>query len=282
MPPPMIYCTNTMKTADKNYEAFENFAKEMGATFSTNPDDLTKEQRAILEDFALSIRDMGGVDDPLLTPGERFHRLAEEQDLSMDDGDIEFFLTVELSRFSDEIKITKKSLASDTALREQATDQALKRTFAGIEYTRISEADQKALWASAVEAASELLDNFNLTILKNPAVNTLRQDLMDIYEPFLLWMRIVRDGLLSLSDKDQKRVETQMKKMIELLNICYKLNQAPLPGDPLIQKFLSSNDARIEGLLEYTNALGELEAIMPSRQKAIRRRTAERYADNDW
>jgi len=271
-----------MKSTSKKYEVFENFAKEMGATFSTNPNDLTAEQRATLEDFILSLRDMGSINDPLLTPGEKFRHLAEKHDLSMDDGDIEFFLTVELSYFLDERKITKKNLASDTALREQATDQALKRVFTGIEFTRISEADQKALWASATEAALEILDNFNLSIIKNPAVNILRQDLMDIYERFLLWMRIVRDGLLSLSDKNQKRIEKHMKKMIELLNICYKLNQAPLPSDPLVQKLLSSNDARIEELLEYTNALRELEAIMPSRQKAIRRQTAQRQADNDW
>ena len=271
-----------MKTAGKNHEAFENFAKEMGATFSTNPNDLTKEQSAILEDIALIIRDMGGIDDPLLTPGERFHLLAEKHDLSMDVGDIEHFLTVELSQFLDEIKITKKTLASDTALRKQATDRALNRAFAGIEYTRISEPDQKALRASAAEAASELLDNFNLAILKNPAVNILRQDLVDIYEPFLLWMRIVRDGLLSLSDKDQKLVETQMKKMIELLNICYMLNQTPLPSDPLVQNLLASFEARIGGLLEYRKALQKLEAIMPSRQKAIRRQTAHRHPDDDW
>lgn len=277
-----MYCTNTMRSTGKKDEAFENFAKEVAASFSTNPDDLSTKERAILENFILSLRDMGGINDPLLTPGEKLRLLAEKHGLSMDDGDIEFFLTVELSCFLDERKITKKALASDTALREQAIDQALERVFAGIEFTGISEADQKALWACATEAASELLDNFNLSIIKNPAVNILRQDLMDIYERFLLWMRIVRDGLLFLSDKDQKRIEKHMKKMIELLNICYKLNQAPLPSDPLIQKFLSSDDARIEGLLGYTNALRELETIMPSRQKAIRRQAAQRHVDNDW
>ncbi len=147
-----MYCTNTMKSTGKKDEAFENFAKEVAASFSTNPDDLSTKERAILENFILSLRDMGGINDPFLTPGEKLRLLAEKH----------------------------------------------------------------------------------------------------------------------------------MKKMIELLNICYKLNQAPLPSDPLIQKFLSSDDARIEGLLGYTNALRELETIMPSRQKAIRRQAAQRHADNDW
>ncbi|MDD3982073.1 MAG: hypothetical protein PHT55_07720 [Spirochaetales bacterium] len=271
-----------MKPTGKNYQAFEDFAKEMGATFSANPDDLSKEQRAFLENFAQSLRDMGGIDDLPLPPGERFHQLAQKHDLSMDDGDIEYFLTVELSKLLKEIKITKKTLASDTALRQQAIDQALERVFVGIEFARISKADQNELWESATEAASELLDNFNLGILKNPAVNSLRQDLMDIYEPFLLWMRTIRDGLLSLSEKDQKRIETHMKKMIELLNLCFKLSQAPMPSDPFIQKLLSSDDARNEGLLEYRKALNELEAIVPSRQKALRLLNAGRHFDNDW
>jgi hypothetical protein len=55
-----------------------------------------------------------------------------------------------------------------------------------------------------------------------------------------------------------------------------------MPSDPFIQKLLSSDDARNEGLLEYRKALNELEAIVPSRQKALRLLNAGRHFDNDW
>lgn len=259
-----------MSTTKNRNDVFENFAKEMGATFSTNPNDLSPGQRDLMQGFASMLRDMNTPDAPLLTPAEKFHLLAEKYDLSVDDGDIELFLTVELSRIHDETKITQKILASDTALRNQATEQALDRVFAGIEHTEISRATQRTLRASATDAASEILDNFNPAILKDHAVNVLRDDLMGIYERFLLWMRIARDGLLSLNIKKRQLVEKLMTKMIELLNACYMLNQSPLPENPIVRKMLVSGEARFEYLVEYGNALKELEKIMPTGLKASR------------
>jgi hypothetical protein len=260
-----------MDFSNKKHEAFENFAKEIGVTFSTELQDLSNEERTLIQEFALRIRDMSRISDSFLSPGEKFRRLAEKYGLSVDEGDIELFLAVELSHFLDEINITKKVLSTDAALRNQAAVRALNRVFTGIQFTGISEAHQKALWESAAEAASEILDCFKPSILKNPNVNILRKDLMDIYERFLLWMRVVRDGLLSLSKHEQNRLETQFKKMIELLNLAYMLNEPSSLSDPLVQRLIASSDARIEGLVIYIKALKELETIMPSHKKTKNR-----------
>ena len=270
---------STMQTKNKRYEAFENLAKEMGASFSTNPDDLTEGQRATLDAFRQELRSLGSTDSPLFTPGEKFHMLAEQNDLSVDEGDIELFLAVEISQRIDTKKITKKTLSNDTSLRKQAIESALERVFAGIEHTRISQANRNALWMSAAEVASETMDTFWPGVFRNPSVNTLRKELMDIYERFLIWMRKVRDGLLALSTKDRDRVEALMKKAIEILNICYMLGLVPIPSDPLVQKLLASDKAKTEGLGEYEKVLAELEDILPSRLEEKSLRNLDRWLD---
>ncbi|SLM11157.1 hypothetical protein SPIROBIBN47_180022 [uncultured spirochete] len=264
----MVYATTTMSTSKKRYEVFENFAKEMGATFSTNLSDLSEGERSLLEEFARHIHEINTVDDPLFTPGERFRLLADTYNLSVDEGDIELFLTVELSRLFDKTTLTKKTLASDTAMRDQATERALNRVLTGIQYTGISEPHQRELRESGAEAASDILDAFKPSILKNHTVNILREDLMDIYERFLLWMRMTRDGMLALSTRDRHRVEALLKKMIDLLNLAYVLNEPTPSSDPLVQRLIASSDARMEQTVVYTSALKELESIMPSRQKS--------------
>lgn len=269
--PSTLYCTTTMGTPKKSYEAFENFAKEIGATFSTNFLDLSKDEQAMLREFALRLSDFRALES-LDTPAQKFHALAEKNNLSIDDGDIELFLTVELSRRLGEMKMTPKLLKSNKDLREQTTEQALERVFTGLRHTGITERNQRALWESAVEVAAEILDNFNLKTLQNPDVNRLREDLMDLYERFLLWMRVVMDGLLSLSPKDRKQVDTWMRKMTELLKIAYKLNEPTPPADASVQNLLRAEASATERLAEYETALCELDKILPSHQKAISRR----------
>ncbi len=257
-----------MSASKKRYEAFENLAKEMGGTFSTDLNDLSEGERSLLAQFARNIREINTVDDPLFTPGERFHLLADTYNLSVDEGDIELFLTVELSRHFDKTTPTKKLLAAGTAMRDEVTERALNRVFIGIQYTGISKPHQKELRKSGAEAASDILDTFKPSILKNRTVNILREDLMDIYERFLLWMRTTRDGMLSLTPRDRNRVEALFKKMIDLLNLAYLLNEPTPSSDPRVQRLIASSDARMEQTVVYTTALKELESILPSRQKS--------------
>ena len=272
--PSTLYCTTTMGTPKKSYEAFGNFAKEMGATFSADSLDLSEDEQAMLREFALRLSDFGALDslDSLDTPAQKFHALAKKNNLSVDDGDIELFLTVELSRRLGEMKLTPKLLKSNKDLRDQTTEQALERVFTGLRRTGITERNQQALWESAVEAAAEILDNFNLKTLQNPAANRLREDLMDIYERFLLWMRLVMDGLLSLSPKDRKQVDIWMRKMTDLLKIAYMLNEPTPPADASVQNLLKAEASGAERLAEYETALRELEKIMPSHPQALNHR----------
>jgi len=257
-----------MKTKNTMNERFETIAKELGSSFSADPRELTEAQRETMEMFLQAFRDVNTLNDPFVTPAERFRLLAEKHDLSVDEGDVELFLVVEISKLVDVSTLTKKILASNVELREQATEQAIERVFAGIEHTRISRSDKKELFITAEEVASEFWDTLWPGLFKNRGVNTLRSDLADIYERFLLWMRKARDGLLDLNAKDRNRIDGLMKKIIEALNICYMLGKIPIPSDPLVQKLLASDEARVEGLKEYEKALAELEELMPSDRDA--------------
>lgn len=260
-------------------ERVENIAKELGIPFSTDPKDLTGEQRETMDMFLQAFRDINTLNDPFLTPAERFRLLGEKHDLSVDEGDVENFLVVELSKLVDGSKVTKKTLTSDLALRQQAIDQAVKRVFAGIEHTRISAGDKKELFTTAADVAADVWDRLWPGLFKNRSVNTLRERLMDVYERFLRWMRKTRDGLLDLDLKDRNRVQALMEKIVEALNICYMLGQIPIPSDPLVQKLLASDEARVEGLMEYEKLLAELEELLPSDRDAKAQRSLVHWLD---
>ncbi len=145
------------------------------------------------------------------------------------------------------------------------TERAIDRVLVGLRLTGISESGAKALRASALDTASDILDDFDLSIIKNPAVNNLREALMGIYERFLLWMRTVREGLAFATEYDQERLEKKLMKMNELLNVSYMLNEPKLPEDTLVKDLLKPGSA---GLAEYLETLDDLESIMSSRRRA--------------
>lgn len=110
-----------------------------------------------------------------------FQDLAEEYDLSVDASDIELFLAVELARAAMFGKFTKKRLDADPALRERLIDKAIDRVLVGLCLTGITESGRKELRYCAEDAAAEILDSIDLSIIKAPLANNLREALMDIY-----------------------------------------------------------------------------------------------------
>lgn len=241
---------------DKN-AAPKAVAKKMDTAYSSIIDDLSKAELSALQELAVDLRESEEDYD------DDFYSLAKEYDLSVDSSDIELFLTVELSRYPGTTKLTRKALASNAALRERMTERAVDRVLVGLRLTGIPESGAKALRASALDAASDILDDFDLSIIKNPAVNNLREALMDIYERFLLWMRIGRKDLAFAPEYDQERFEKKLMKMNELLNVSYMLNEPELPDDKLVKDLLKPGST---GLAEYWETLKDLESLMPSRR----------------
>jgi hypothetical protein len=241
---------------DKNTTP-EAVAKKMDTSYSSIIDSLSEAELSALRELAIGFCESEEDYD------DDFHSLARKYDLSVDSSDIELFLTVELSRYSTVTKLTRKALRSDTSLREYVMERAVDRALVGLCLTGISESGAKALRNSALDAASDILGDFDLSIIKNPTVNNLREALMDIYERFLLWMRTPREGLAFASEYYQEELEKKLIKMNELLNVSYMLNEPELPDDTLVKDLLKPGST---GLAEYWETLGELESIMPSRR----------------
>ncbi len=199
---------------------------------------------------------------PSLDP---FHDLAEEYDLSVDAADIEHFLAVELGHYAAIGTFTKKKLASDSALRESLIEKAIDRTLVGLCFTGIPESGRKALRACARGAAEAFLDTIDFSIIEIPQANYLREALMDIFERFLLWMRIVRHSLEDASEAEEKQLAAHLVKMNELLNLCHQLDE-PLRSDKArLAEVLKQGNASLKA---YLATLDDLEALMSSRRHA--------------
>jgi hypothetical protein len=235
----------------------EVLAQKMDATYSSIIDGFSDAELDVLQDLAASFRD---VDEDCL---DEFSSLARDYNLSVDSNDIELFLTVELSQYSSVTKLTEEALRSNAILRELVTERAAEKALVALRLTGISESGAKALRASAREAASEILDNFDLSVIKNPVVNNLREALMDIYERFLLWMRTLEESFAFASESEREKLEKNMVKMNELLNVSYMLNEPELPDDRLVKDLLKPGST---ALAEYWNTLEELESLLPSQR----------------
>lgn len=236
----------------------EQILKKLDADYLSITDTLSKQELSILQDLTNSYRES---DEDF---EDEFYHLAKQHELSVDSNDIELFLTAELTGHPGLTKITKKTLTSDAAFREIIIERAIDRVLVGLRLTGISETDVKVLRASALDTASNILTNINLSIIKNPTVNHAREQLMTIYERFLLWMRIIRGSLAFASEYQQEQLEQKLIKMNELLNVSYMLNEPKLPDDTLVQNLLKPGSTL---LAEYLETLRDLEHLMSSRRK---------------
>lgn len=159
-------------------------AKQLESACGALLADLSEEERAALQELLLDL----GESSP--DSEDDFSSLAASYDLSVDDGDIELFLAVDLARCSAMRRLTRKALTSDAAIRERVVGNAVDRALVGLRLTGISGSGAKALRAVALQTATEILESFKLSIIKNPSINCLREALAEIYERFLLWMRV--------------------------------------------------------------------------------------------
>jgi len=160
-------------------------------------------------------------------------------------------------------KVTEESLKSNPFLREHLLERAVDRTLVAIRLTGIPASAAKALRTSALDVASDILDDFDFSIFKNPTINNLREALMNIYERFLLWMRTTGESLGFAFEYYRDELEEKMVKINELLNVVYMLNEPELPDDALVRDLLRPGST---ALVDYWKTLEELESIMPSPQ----------------
>jgi len=232
---------------------------------------LSDEERSLMQEMLQDIT-QGAL--PSMDP---FHDLAEEYDLSVDAFDIENFLTVELGHCAAIGKVTKKMLATNLVLREDFIEKAIDRTLVGLCFTGIPDSGRKALRACARGAAEAFLNDIDLAIIEVPQANYLREALMDIFERFLLWMRIVRHSLDYASEAEERQFSKHLEKMNELLNLCHQLNEPPRTDAARLAELLKQGNASLK---EYLSTLDGLEALMSSRWRARKIPAKGRVSDH--
>jgi len=245
---------------DKNATPL-GIARKLETNYISIVDDLSEQELSILHDLTDTFRENAEDTD------DEFYNLARAHDLSVDSNDLELFLTAEMTGHPGIAKITKKILTSNTAFRENIIERAIDRVLVGLRLTRISESDAKLLRASAHDTASNIITNFNLSIIKNITVNLVREELMTIYERFLLWMRIIRGSLAFAPEYQQEQIEKKMMKITELLNASHMLNESPLPDDQHIKALLKPGSTALN---EYKEAIRDLEQLTYSKPKKRR------------
>jgi len=241
---------------DKN-AAPEAVSKKMDKIYSSITDDLSEAELTALQTLSTGFLEAEHMEE------DEFSSLARDYGLSVDSNDIELFLTDELSRSLMGTKVTEESLKSNPFLREHLLERAVDRTLVAIRLTGIPASAAKALRTSALDVASDILDDFDFSIFKNPTINNLREALMNIYERFLLWMRTTGESLGFAFEYYRDELEEKMVKINELLNVVYMLNEPELPDDALVRDLLRPGST---ALVDYWKTLEELESIMPSPQ----------------
>lgn len=246
-----------MGTTKKSRDPLD--AATIGNAFNAMLEGLSDKELALMQEMLQDIT------QGALPSRDPFHDLAEEYDLSVDAADIENFLAVELGHYAAIGKLTKKKLASDPAFRERLMESAIDRTLVGLCVTGIPESGRKALRLCARGAAEAILDGIDLSIIENPQANYLREALMEIFERFLLWMRIVRHNLDEASEAEEKQLATHLAKMNDLLNLCYQLDETLCSDKARLAEVLKQGQA---GLKAYLATLDGLEALMSSRRHA--------------
>lgn len=202
-----------------------------------------------------------------LLRADAFSLLAKKLNLSVDTDDLGLFIAAELARMTGLDTLSHEQLMSNSVLRELVADRAVDRALIAVRLIGAPKSELSRLRKIAKMTAYHILDNFDLSIIQNMEVNNIREELMRIYECFLLWMRLVGDALAFPASYDEDSLRKHMAKMVELLDVCSMLNEPQLPDNKLVKRLLEPGRSAIG---EYYDTLDGLETISSLRQTARR------------
>jgi hypothetical protein len=222
-------------------------SKNLDALFSKNPDSIGEEFSELFdEDMSME---------------DKFSRMAADLDLSVDIDDIQAFLLDEIGKMTS-FHFDENDMDSFEKMRISVTARALDRVFVGVRLTGISGTKMHALYEAGAEAADELFGEIDPGLCRNKEVNEIRSVLLQIYEKFLLWMRVIREKADRFSTSRGRSLPEYLEDMNELVGFIYSLNDPDMPDMDTVKRFQSDDGAEYRRI---SSSFHELSAIWSTR-----------------